>query len=91
VRGFSLAVLSRSPPSDRIDEEPEILARVRRSERIDHCETKRVLKDGTLIDISLTVSPIREAGGRVTGASKIARDISEQRRAEENKGFSGAK
>jgi PAS domain S-box-containing protein len=69
-------------PVDRIDEEPGILARIRRGERIDHYETVRKHKDGSLIDISLTVSPMRDENGRVTGASKIARDISERRRAE---------
>ena len=70
-------------PPDRIDEEGEILDRLRRGERIDHYETVRRRKDGTLIDISLTVSPIMDAEGRVLGASKIARDISERRKAHE--------
>src|SRR5205085_11144999 len=61
--------------------EPAILARIRRGERIEHYETVRVRKDGTLIDISLTVSPILDADGRIIGASKIARDITERRRA----------
>jgi PAS domain S-box-containing protein len=69
-------------PDDRPDEEPNILERIRRGERIDHYETVRVRKDGTLLDISLTVSPIRAPDGRVVGASKIARDITEQRRAQ---------
>jgi PAS domain S-box-containing protein len=69
-------------PPERIDEEPEILDRLRRGERIDHYETVRVRKDGRRIDISLTVSPIRDAEGRVVGASKIARDISERKFAE---------
>jgi PAS domain S-box-containing protein len=68
-------------PADRIDEEPAILARIRRGERVDHYETIRRRKDGSLVDISLTVSPIRDAAGAVVGASKIARDISERRRA----------
>jgi PAS domain S-box-containing protein len=67
-------------PADRQDEEPSILARLRRGERIDHYETVRRRKDGSLVDISLTVSPIRDANGRVVGASKIARDITEHRR-----------
>jgi PAS domain S-box-containing protein len=70
-------------PDDRHDEEPGILARIRRGERIDHYETTRRRKDGCLVDISLTVSPIRDAGGAVIGASKIARDITERRRAQE--------
>jgi PAS domain S-box-containing protein len=69
-------------PPDHQDEEPNILARIRRGERIEHYETVRVRKDGTLVDISLTVSPIRGADGRIIGASKIARDISGRKRAE---------
>lgn len=70
-------------PIERPDEEPAILAKLRRGERIDHYETVRVAKDGTRIHVSLTVSPIKNAGGKVIGASKIARDISEQKRAQE--------
>jgi PAS domain S-box-containing protein len=70
-------------PEDRLNEEPEILARIRRGERVDHYETVRRRKDGSLIDISLTVSPLRNAGGEIVGASKIARDITELRRAHE--------
>jgi PAS domain S-box-containing protein len=70
-------------PTDRRDEEPAILARIRSGERIDHYETIRQRKDGSLVDISLTVSPVRNLKGEVIGASKIARDISERRRAEE--------
>jgi len=70
-------------PEDRQDEEPAILARIRRGERIDHYETIRQRKDGRLIDISLAVSPVRNRQGRVIGASKIARDITERRRAQE--------
>jgi PAS domain S-box-containing protein len=66
-------------PPDRQDEEPEILARIRRGEKIDHYETVRRRKDGTLVDISLTVSPVRNGDGQVIGASKIARDITERR------------
>ncbi len=62
-------------PDDRPDEEPSILARIRAGERVDHYETVRVRKDGTPIEISLTISPVRNADGRVVGASKIARDI----------------
>jgi PAS domain S-box-containing protein len=72
-------------PSDRPDEEPAILAKLRRGERIDHYETIRIAKDGTRIDVSLTVSPIRNAAGKVIGASKIARDITEQKRAEQER------
>ena len=69
-------------PQDRHDEEPGILRRILRGERIDHYETIRQRKDGTRIDISLTVSPIRNAEGKITGASKIARDITGQKRVE---------
>jgi PAS domain S-box-containing protein len=78
VIGKSVTILM---PPERYNEEPTILARIRRGERIDHYETVRKRKDGTLIDISLTVSPVRDAEGRVVGASKIARDITELRRA----------
>ena len=70
-------------PPERSDEEPGILARIRRGERIDHYDTIRRRKDGTLIDISLTVSPIKDADGKVIGASKIAHDISERKSAEQ--------
>jgi PAS domain S-box-containing protein len=70
-------------PEDRYNEEPMILERIRRGERIEHYETVRQRKDGTLVDISLTVSPIRNWNGLVVGASKIARDITDRRRAQE--------
>ncbi|PYS81459.1 MAG: hypothetical protein DMF67_16600, partial [Acidobacteria bacterium] len=70
-------------PADHLDEEPSIIARLRRGERIEHYETVRVRKDGSLVDISLTVSPINGPDGSVIGASKIARDITDRRRAEE--------
>lgn len=70
-------------PADRHDEEPAILSRIRRGERIDHYETIRRRKDGSLVEISLTVSPIKGMDGRIVGASKIARDITQQRRAQE--------
>jgi PAS domain S-box-containing protein len=69
-------------PPDHINEEPEIIRRLRNGERIEHYETVRVHKDGSLVDISLTVSPIRDANNKVIGASKIARDISERRHQE---------
>jgi PAS domain S-box-containing protein len=69
-------------PMERKDEEPNILARLRCGQRIDHYETIRRRKDGTLVDISLTVSPVKDSKGRIAGASKIARDISAQKQAE---------
>ncbi len=69
-------------PPDRLHEEKNILERLRRGERIDHYETVRVAKDGRLIDISLTISPLRDTQGNLCGASKIARDITERKRAE---------
>jgi PAS domain S-box-containing protein len=66
-------------PEERLAEEQDVLARVRRGEKVDHFETVRRAKDGTRVDISLTVSPIRDDSGRIIGASKIARDISERR------------
>jgi PAS domain S-box-containing protein len=70
-------------PADHPDEEPAILERLRAGERIEHYETVRVRKDGTLVDISLTVSPIRAPDGTILGASKVARDISEGKRTEQ--------
>jgi PAS domain S-box-containing protein len=70
-------------PLERADEESYILERIRRGERVDHYETVRRRKDGSEVDISLTVSPIRDRSGKVVGASKIARDITERKRAEE--------
>ena len=67
-------------PTDRLDEEPAILNRLRRGERVDHFETIRRKKDGTLMDISLTISPVRDRHGKVIGASKIARSITERKR-----------
>jgi PAS domain S-box-containing protein len=69
-------------PPDRHDEEPAILERIRRGERIEHFETVRLRRDGSRVDISLTVSPIKSAEGKIVGASKIARDITEKMRSE---------
>jgi len=77
--GRPIAVLAAP---DRIDEMPKILARIRSGERVDHYETKRRSKSGRILDISLTVSPIRDSTGRIVGASKIARDITEKKLAE---------
>jgi len=68
-------------PPERRNEEPGILARIRKGERIEHYETIRQRNDGTLIDVSLTVSPVLDGKGRIVGASKIARDVTDQKRA----------
>ena len=68
-------------PEDRQDEERMILERLRRGERVDHFETVRRTKDGRLLEMSVTISPLRDARGVIIGASKIARDITEQKRA----------
>jgi PAS domain S-box-containing protein len=69
-------------PADRPDEEPSILGRIRRGQRTEHYETVRRRKDGGLIDISLTVSPLADATGTIVGASKIARDITDKKRSQ---------
>ena len=68
-----------------MDEEPEILARLRRGERIEHYETVRMRKDGSLLDVALSVSPVKDGNGKIIGASKIARDITERKRAAEER------
>jgi PAS domain S-box-containing protein len=75
--------IRRIIPDERQSEEDDVLSRVRRGERIDHFETVRRRKDGNLIDISLTVSPVKDGQGRIIGASKIARDVSARKAAEE--------
>ncbi len=70
-------------PHDRWAEEDEVLARIRRGERVEHFETIRRTKDGRLLNISLTVSPIRDSDGTIVGASKVARDVTERRLAEQ--------
>jgi PAS domain S-box-containing protein len=70
-------------PADRQSEEHDILTRIRRGDRIDHFETIRQRKDGSLIFVSLSVSPIKDDAGKIVGASKIARDITEQKRNQE--------
>ena len=69
-------------PEDRQREETAILNKIRRGEAIDHYETLRLHKDGRLIDVSLTISPVRDAKGKIVGVSKIARDITRQKRIE---------
>ena len=70
-------------PADRQDEENQILEKIRRGENVEHFETLRQTKDGRLIDVSVTASPIKDASGKVIGVSKVARDITERKRAEE--------
>jgi len=67
-------------PPDRVDEEPEILRRIQQGQRVAHFETKRLTKKGELIDISLAISPIKNTNGIIIGASKIARDITSQKK-----------
>jgi PAS domain S-box-containing protein len=67
-------------PDDRQEEEDKIFSQIRRGEKVDHFETVRQTKDGRKLDVSLTVSPIRDSSGRVVGASKVARDITESKR-----------
>ncbi len=80
VIGKSINILI---PEGRDGEELEILRRIMRGERIDHYDTIRQRKDGTLINISLTISPVKNSSGVIIGASKIARDVTERKRAEE--------
>lgn len=80
IIGKSVTILI---PPDRLDEEPLILAQIQRGKRVEHFETKRRRKNGSLIDISLTISPIRNEKGVIVGASKIARDITERLVAQE--------
>ena len=86
VFGYSAEEMLGKPmmtlfPPERIHEEADILARVGRGEGVEHLETVRLRKDGTKIDISATISPIRDNSGRIVGASKIARDITANRKA----------
>jgi PAS domain S-box-containing protein len=84
IFGYTAAEMIGRPlniiiPADRQHEETEILRRIRAGERVDHFETVRQRKDGTFIDISVTISPVRDASGRIIGASKIARDVTLQK------------
>jgi len=72
-------------PQDRLDEEPKILSQLSQGIRVDHFETIRRRKDGRLIDVSLTISPIKDSTGKVIGLSKIARDITEKKQADKKK------
>jgi len=82
IVGKSVMVLI---PEDHQDEEPSILSKIRNGQRIDHYETVRRRKDGTLLAISLTVSPVRGPDGKIIGASKVARDVSELKRAQQQR------
>jgi len=74
--------ISRLIPAGRQQEEADILDRIQRGESVRHFDTERLRKDGTLVSISVTVSPIKDSSGRIVGASKVARDITERKRAE---------
>jgi PAS domain S-box-containing protein len=67
-------------PPERLSEEADIIARIRRGERVDHFETVRMRKDGTRFDISVTISPVKDNSGRIVGASKVGRDITERKK-----------
>lgn len=74
--------ISRLIPEDRREEEPQIIERLKQGGHMEHFETQRITREGKLVDFSLTISPIRDAEGRIIGASKIARDITEKKRDE---------
>jgi PAS domain S-box-containing protein len=78
---IGMPILRLIPP-DRHGEEPDILGRIRHGERVEHYETVRRRKDGSLVDVSITVSPVKDSTGKVVGASKIARDITEAKQAQ---------
>jgi len=88
--GYSAAEIIGSPmtrifPPERYAEEAEILARLARGEMVDHFETVRLTKDGRRLDVSVTVSPIKDSAGRIIGASKILRDITERKAREQER------
>ncbi len=88
VFGYAAAEVVGKPmsmlfPPERLGEEDEILSRIQRGERVEHFETVRLCKDGKSIDVSVTISAVRDAAGAIVGASKIARDITERKRAEQ--------
>src|SRR5437016_12760620 len=75
--------IRRIIPQDLMAEEDDIIARIRKGERVDHFETKRLRKDGTTLNVSLTISPVHDDDGQIIGASKIARDVSEKKQWEQ--------
>ena len=88
VFGYPVAEVLGKPmlmlfPPDRLDEEADILARIRQGESVEHFESIRVRKDGKHIDVSATISPVRDSSGAIVGASQIARDITDRKQAEE--------
>jgi PAS domain S-box-containing protein len=88
IFGYSAGEMVGSPmalliPADRPDEESQILEKIRRGESVRNFETVRQAKDGRRIDVSVTVSPIKDSTGQIAGVSKVARDITERRRLEE--------
>ena len=88
VFGYSSAEALGKParillPTERGNEESDILARIQKGESVEHFETKRVRKDGTHIDVSVTISPVRDSSGAIVGAAKIARDITERKQSED--------
>lgn len=90
IFGYTAAEMVGKPLSilmapDRLDEMPRILDKIRGGDRVRHYETRRRRKDGLLIDVALTVSPVRNAAGRIVGASKIARDITDHKQAEKQR------
>jgi PAS domain S-box-containing protein len=90
IFGYTAAEALGNPVSmltapDRLDEMPLILAKIRQGQRVEHYETRRRRKDGQIIDVALTISPVRNAAGEIIGASKIARDITERKRAEQER------
>lgn len=85
TEALGCSVASLIVPADRQYEEDDILRRLRRGEMVDHFETVRRHKDGSLLDVSVTISPLRDKGGRVVGASKIARDITARKRYERHR------
>ncbi|MDF2189614.1 PAS domain S-box protein [Paraflavitalea sp. CAU 1676] len=84
ILGYTAAEVIGKPitmliPPDRLQEEPQIIDRLKKGERVDHFETKRITKQGKVLDVSLTISPVKSNDGRIIGASKILRDITEQK------------